>query len=166
MANALQEKQTAPRALETVRHEFDELIDRFFGSKPRSMQRFHALLNEPAIESFIEGDKMVVRAEMPGVDPKDVEVTVNGNMLTIRGAREEQHEEKGRDFLQREISHEEMERSIMLPPGTTGEGIKASYKNGILELTVPIPKEASTKKVQVQSGNGGGNGSNASSKNK
>jgi HSP20 family molecular chaperone IbpA len=59
-----------------------------------------------------------------------------------------------------------MERSIMLPPGTTGEGIKASYKNGILELTVPIPKEASTNKVQVQSANGGGNGSNASSKNK
>ncbi len=98
-------KQTAPRALETVRHEFDELIDRFFGTKPLSIQRFHALLNEPAIESFIEGDKMVVRAEMAGVDPKDVEVTVSGNMLTIRGKREQQHEEKGRDFLQREISY-------------------------------------------------------------
>ena len=109
---------------------------------------------------------MVVRAEMPGMDPKDVEVTVTGNMLTIRGSREEQHEEKGRDFLQREISHEEMERSITLPPGTTGEGIKAFYKNGILELTVPIPKEASTKKVQVQSGNGGGNGGSGSSKHK
>jgi HSP20 family protein len=165
MANALQERHTAP-ALENVRREFDELIDRFLGGTPRSMQRLNALLNEPAIESYIEGDKMVVRAEMPGMDPKEIEVTVNGNMLTIRGAHEEQHEEKGRDFLQREISHEEMERSIMLPPGTTGEGIKASYKNGILELTVPIPKEASTKKVQVQSGNGGGNGSNASSKNK
>src|ERR1700693_1201153 len=100
-------------------------------------------------------------AEMPGMDPKAIEGTGNGNMRTIRGWGEEQHEEKARDFLQREISHEEMERSIMLPPGTTGEGIKASYKNGILELTVPIPKEASTKKVQVQSGNGGGNGSNA-----
>jgi len=123
MANALQEKQTAPRALETVRHEFDELIDRVFGTKPRSMQRFQALLNEPATRSpFIEGDKMVVRAEMPGVDPKDVEVTVSGNMLTIRGSREQQHEEKSRDFLQREISYEEMERSIMLPPGTSGEG--------------------------------------------
>jgi len=155
MANALQEKQTGPRALETVRHEFDELIDRFFGTKPRSMQRFHALLNEPAIESFIEGDKMVVRAEMPGVDPKDVEVTVSGNMLTIRGSRERQHEEKGRDFLQREISYEEMERSIMLPPGTSGEGIKASFKNGMLELTIPIPKELSTKKVQLQIENGG-----------
>jgi HSP20 family protein len=94
------------------------------------MQRLNALLNEPAIESYIEGDKMVVRAEMPGMDPKDLEVTVTGNMLTIRGSREEQHEEKGRDFLQREISHQEMERSIMLPPGTTGDGIKASYKNG------------------------------------
>jgi HSP20 family protein len=157
MANALQERHTAP-ALESVRREFDELIDRFLGGTPRSMQRLNALLNEPAIESYIEGDKMVVRAEMPGMDPNDIEVTVNGNMLTIRGSREEQHEEKGRDFLHREISHEQMERAIMLPPGTTDEGIKASYKNGILELMVPISKEASTKKVQVQSGNGG-NGS-------
>jgi HSP20 family protein len=155
MANALQERHTAP-ALENVRREFDELIDRFFGRTPRSMQRLNALLNEPAIESYIEGDKMVVRAEMPGMDPKNIEVTVTGNMLTIRGSREEQHEEKGRDFRQREISPEKMERSIMLPPGTTAEGITASsYKNGILELTVPIPEEASTKKVQVQSGNGG-----------
>ena len=157
MANALQERHTAP-ALDNVRREFDELIDRFLGGTPRSMQRLNALLKEPAIESYVEGDKMVVRAEMPGLDPKDIEVTVNGNMLTIRGSREERHEEKRRDFLHREISHEEMERSITLPPGTTGEGIKASYKNGILELIVPIPKEASTKKVQVQSGNGGGNG--------
>ena len=85
----------------------------------------------------------------------DVEVTVSGNMLTIRGSREQQHEEKNRDFLQREISYEEMERSIMLPPGTSGEGIKASFKNGMLELTIPIPKELSTKKVQLQIENGG-----------
>ena len=163
MANALQErekeKNPAPtRALESVRRDFDELIDRFFGARPRSMQRFQALLKEPAVESFIEGDKLVVRAEMPGIDPKDVEVIVSGNMLTIRGKREERHEEKGRDFLQREISYDEMERSIMLLPGTTGEGVKASFKNGMLELTIPIPKEVATKRVEVQIENGGGNG--------
>ena len=163
MANALEEKEKeknpAPsRALESVRRDFDELIDRFFGTRPRSMQRFQALLKEPAIESFVEGDKLMVRAEMPGIDPKDVEVIVSGNMLTIRGKREERHEEKGRDFLQREISYDEMERSIMLPPGTTGEGIKASFKNGMLELAIPIPKELSTKRVPVQIENGGSNG--------
>src|SRR5260370_27710167 len=165
MANALQERHAAP-ALESVRREFDELIDRFLGRTPRSMQRLNALLYEPAIESYIEGDKMVVRAEMPGMDPKDIEVTVSGNMLTIRGSREERHEEKGRDFLQCEISHEQMERSIMLPPGTTGEGIKASYRNGILELTVPIPKEVSTKKVPVQAENGGNGAKREETKNR
>ena len=161
MANALQEKEknsTPARALESVRRDFDELIDRFFGTRPRSMQRFQALLKEPAIESFIEGDKLVVRAEMPGIDPTDVEVIVSGNMLTIHGKREERHEEKGRDFLQREISHDEMERSIMLPPGTTGEGIKASFKNGMLELNIPILKELSTKRVPVQIEERGGDG--------
>jgi HSP20 family protein len=161
MANALQEREKNPapaRALESVRRDFDELIDRFFGTRPRSTQRFQALLKEPAIESFIEGDKLVVHAEMPGIDPKDVEVKVSGNMLTIRAKREERHEEKDRDFLQREISYDEMERSIVLPPGTTGEDIKATFKNGMLELAIPIPKELATQRVEVQIENGGGNG--------
>ena len=67
MANALQERHTAP-ALENVRREFDALIDRFLGGTPRSLQRLNALLNEPGIESYIEGDKMVVRAEMPSAN--------------------------------------------------------------------------------------------------
>jgi HSP20 family protein len=149
MANALQLWEPG-RELENVRREFDEVFGRFFGTKPRWMQRFNGMVEEPRIESYVENDKLIVRAEMPGVDPKDVEVTVSGNMLTIRGSREERHEKKERDFLQQEISYGKIERSLMLPPGTTGEGIKAAYRNGILELTVPIPKELSTRKIPVQ----------------
>jgi HSP20 family protein len=156
MANALQLWDPA-RELEGVRRDFDNLFGRFFSGQPRWMQRFSAMIEEPRIESYVDNDKLVVRAEMPGMDPKDLEVTVSGNMLTIRGTREERHEKKDRDFLHQEISYGRMERSIALPPGTTGEGIKAAYRNGILELTVPIPKELSTRKVPVQvEQNGGG----------
>ncbi len=112
-------------------------------------------LSEPRIESFIEGDKLMVRAEMPGVDPKNIEVTTVGNMLTIRATKEERHDDKGRNFVWQEISYARIERSIPLPPGTTGEGIQASYRNGILEIAVPIPKELASRKVPVLTDNGG-----------
>jgi HSP20 family protein len=128
------------------------MIERF--AKPPWLQRFAAASNEPPIESFIDNDKLVVRAELPGVDPKDVEVTMSGNMLTIRASREERHEKKERDFLHREISYGRIERTLSLPPGITGENVKASYRDGILELTIPIPKELSTRKVPVQADSG------------
>jgi HSP20 family protein len=152
MANALQTWNPV-RELGRFGRDFDELIERF--ARPPWLQKFAAAFNEPPIESFIENDKLVVRAELPGVDPKDVEVTMNGNMLTIRASREERHEEKDRDFIHREISYGKIERSLSLPPGITGEGVKASYRDGILELTVPIPKELSTRKVPVQAESGG-----------
>jgi HSP20 family protein len=96
-----------------------------------------------------------VQAELPGVDPKNVEVTISGNILTIRASREERHEKKDRDFVHREINYGKMERSLALPPGTTSEGVKASYQSDILELTVPVPKEHSTRKVPIQVENGG-----------
>ena len=151
MANALQTWDPV-RELGHFRHDFDEMIERF--AKPPWLQRFAAASNEPPIESFIDNDTLVVRAELPGVDPKDVEVTMSGNMLTIRASREERHEKKERDFLHREISYGRIERTLSLPPGITGEGVKASYRDGILELTIPIPKELSTRKVPVQADSG------------
>jgi HSP20 family protein len=131
---------------------------RGFWARPRGLERFIAAPTEVPVESFIEGDKLIVRAELSGVDRKDVEVTISGNMLTIRATKEERHEKKERDFIQQEISYGRIERSLTLPPGTTGENIKASFQNGVLELTVPIPKELSTRKVTLQIENDGGNG--------
>jgi HSP20 family protein len=152
MANALQTWDPV-RELGHLRHDFDEMIERL--ARPPWLQKFAAAFNEPPIESFIDNDKLVVRAELPGVDPKDVEVTISGNMLTIRASREERHEKKDRDFLHREISYGKIERTLSLPPGVTGENVKASYRDGILELTIPLPKELSTRKVPVQADSGG-----------
>ena len=149
MANALQMWDPA-RELENVRRDFDDFVGRFFGGTPRWMKRFGEMMEEPRIESYIENDHLIVNAELPGVDPKEVEVTVSGNMLTIRGSKEQRREKKERDFLHQELSYGRIERSLALPPGTTGEGIRATYRNGILEVNIPMPKELSTRKVQVQ----------------
>jgi HSP20 family protein len=156
MANAVQVWNPAQQ-LENVWRDFDNLFENFFGVSPRRSPML-AQMAEPRIESFIEGEKLMVRAEMPGVDPKNIEVTTVGNMLTIRATKEERHEDKGRNFLRQEISYGRIERSIPLPAGTTGEGIQASYRNGVLEISVPIPKELASRKVPVQAENGGNAG--------
>jgi HSP20 family protein len=139
------------RELDQFRRSFDEMFDRLLGSwtPGEAMRGMIGMGTEPPIESFVENGKVVIRVDLPGVEPKDVEVTVSGDTLTIRGKRERTHEEQGRDYLHREVSYGSFERSITLPAGIDPDQIKAAYKDGVLELTAPAPKELSPRKVPV-----------------
>lgn len=146
MAKELQ--QWSPfRELERFRRDFDDLFDRFFGGAAPSTWQSAAA---PKIESFVEAGNMIVRVDLPGVDSNDVEVSVTGDDLTIRGVRKASEERKGRDFIHREVAYGSFERSLTLPKGIKTEDIRASYQNGVLELTIPIPKESATRKVPIQ----------------
>jgi HSP20 family protein len=122
------------------------MFDRFLGRTPGEAMRE---MMGPALESFVENDKVVIRADLPGIDPKDVDVTVSGDTLTIRCKREHRQEGEGRDYLHREISYGVFERSVKLPARVDADQIKAWYENGVLELTAPVPKELSPRKVPV-----------------
>ncbi len=151
---ALLEKWNPSRELERFRHEFDNLFERFGFERGRLFKDWQSASLQPAIESYIDGDKFTVRVELPGVDPKDVDVKVASGILTVKGSREEKHETKKRDFFQREFRYGSFERAITLPEGMKAEDLKATYHDGVLELTAAMPKEALPKevKVQVQSG--------------
>jgi HSP20 family protein len=143
------EKWPASRDLDKFRHEFDDLLERF-GSERGWFKEWETTPVHPAIESYVEGDKFVVRTDLPGVDPKDVDIKVAGGMLTIKGSREEKHETKKADFYRREIKYGAFERSISLPKGMKAEDLKATYSNGVLELRATMPKEAVAKEVKIQ----------------
>jgi HSP20 family protein len=136
--------------LDRFRRDFDDLFDRFLGGR---LSRPSAG-GGPVLESFVENGRFVVRADLPGVDPKDVEITATGDQLIIRGRREQHHEEKGRDFIHREVSYGTFERMIKLPGGVNPDNIKASYSNGVLELSVPLPEQSRTRKVPIQTAGG------------
>jgi HSP20 family protein len=94
----------------------------------------------PAVESLVQGDELVIRADLPGLDPEQLETSVQGDALTIRGARKPDRDEarrKGR-YLHREIAYGTFERQIQLPPGTDAEAIEATYRNGVLEIRAPV----------------------------
>jgi HSP20 family protein len=136
------------RELDRFRRDFDDLFDRLLGGRIGSV--FSKGADFPALESLIQDDKLVVRADLPGVDPKDVEVTVAGDTLTLRGKREQRSEESRANFIHREVSYGTFERSLKLPEGVKADDVKASYRNGILELTIPMPKDSAARKVQIQ----------------
>ena len=134
------------RELDRFRRDFDDLFDRFLGGRlsrePRAMA--------PSVESYVDNGKLVVRADLPGIDPKDVEITAAGDQLTIRGKRERRDEQKSGDFIHREVSYGSFERTIKLPEGIKPDDIKAAYSNGVLELTAPLPEQARARKVPIQ----------------
>ena len=143
------EKWSPATDLERLRHEFDELLERF-GFGRGELTAWPAASNRPAIESSIDGDKFVVRVDLPGVDPGDIDTIVVGDMLVVKAKREEKKETKKRDLVRREVSYGSYERAMKLPEGVKAEDIKASYRDGVLELTAPAPKELVPKEVRIQ----------------
>lgn len=146
MANNLQ-NWSPFRELDHFKRSLDEMFDHFLGNwNPMEAMRG---MSTPAFESYIDNNQLVVRADLPGIDPKDVEVTVNADVLTVRGKRQRIEEEKKRDYIHREVSYGSFERSMTLPKGVNADQIKASYKNGVLELTMPAPQELAPRKVPI-----------------
>jgi HSP20 family protein len=145
------ERWTPRTDLERFRSEFYDLLARFGGWPfDRSLFEGGPVVARPPIESRVEEGKFIVRADLPGIDPKDVEIKVVGNVLTIKGSREEKRENKKADYVAQEIRYGAFERSIRLPEGIKAEDLKATYRHGVLEVSAPMPKEAVPKQVTIQ----------------
>jgi HSP20 family protein len=109
----------------------------------------------PAAECFTKDKQLIVKMELPGVEPKQVEVLVTGNRLVIKGEkREERKVEEGELFF-REIARGRFERSFELPEGVKKEQVNATYQNGVLEIVVPAPALEAARKVPVEIQEGG-----------
>jgi len=93
------------------------------------------------VDEYRENSTLVVRAEMAGIDPdEDVEITVSGGVLHIGAERREEKKDEGKDYYRRELRYGSFTRDLPLPEGIKEADVKASYKDGILEIRVPLPK--------------------------
>jgi HSP20 family protein len=137
-----------------IHRELDDLVTRFFGHDAAltpSRGETERVSWWPAVESYSKDGNVHLRVALPGVDPKDVEVTVSDDYLTIRGERKSKTDEKsdgGRCV--REFAYGAFERSFSLPEGVDPGKIQAKFTNGMLELTMPAPKAVEPKKVEIQ----------------
>jgi HSP20 family protein len=104
----------------------------------------------PDMDVFEKDGKVVVRTDLPGMTAENIDVSVEGDVLTIKGSREEKKEFREENFYCSERATGEFYRTVRLPDGVTGEGVEAHYENGVLEVTVPKPTAAETKTVKIE----------------
>ena len=139
------------RELTPFRHTPTDLFERFFEEWkwPRFEGEEEWALT-PALETQVEGNVLTVKADLPGIDPKEVELTVEGKHLTIKGERkaEEKHE-KGKTY-HHEVRYGAFARTVTLPAEVDPDKIEAHYTNGVLEIKVPLPEEGAPKKVAIE----------------
>ena len=135
------------------RRDFDQIFNRFL-SWPSAQEETTMTTAgfSPAIESFIDKDvkKFHCQVMLPGVDPKNVNLQVQGNTLTISGERAATRETKEADYLRREITYGSFQRTVLLPDGVDTDKLNAEYRNGILEITAPIAAAALPRKVEIK----------------
>lgn len=135
-----------------LHRELDDLFGRFFGQDAppaASAARAAPVAWWPALESYSADGELHVRVALPGVDPKDVEVSLADGDLTIRGVRKPRAEERSR-YLVREVAYGAFERTVALPEGVDPGKVRATWANGMLEVSMPAPLAISPRKVEIQ----------------
>jgi HSP20 family protein len=138
------------RELSSLRREMDSLWSRFFGES-----RIPRLFEEewlPSVDISETKDNLVIKAELPGLEAKDIDVSMSGDVLIIKGEKKMEEEKKDEHYHFRERYAGSFQRSLKLPAGVKSDDIGATFKNGVLTITLPKAEEAKKKKIEIKSG--------------
>jgi HSP20 family protein len=104
----------------------------------------------PAIDMYEEDGDVMVKASLPGLKPEDVDITISGGVLHIRGETKEESEEKRGSYYYKERSYGVFERSLDLPVEVKADEAQATFENGVLTLKLPKAEQARTKQIKIQ----------------
>jgi HSP20 family protein len=142
------------RELQTVQSEMNRLFNTFFDSPSTGGNGRKAPLRRwiPAMDVVESGDHFVLRADLPGLTAKDVNIEVEDNVLTISGQRKAEHEERGEGYYRLERSSGAFTRSLTLSEDVDADAIQAGFDNGVLEVRIPKPEQHKPRKVQISLG--------------
>ena len=141
------------RMVEEMNSVFDELSSPGFGQSGALGAR-SAGAYSPSIDVFQRGNELVVRADLPGLKPDDINVEVSDDAITLSGERQEEHRDERQGGYRFERSYGSFYRTIPLPEGTITDQAKAHFNHGVLEITVPAPPEQVSRgrRLEISSG--------------
>lgn len=137
------------RELDRFRGEMDRLFDQFFDLWPSELGLGEGEWT-PSMDVSETGKEVIVNAEVPGMGPKDIDISLSGTVLTLKGERKREEEEKGESFHRVERSYGSFTRAIQLPAEVDSNKIDATYKDGVLKIRMPKTKEESVRKIKVK----------------
>src|SRR5215470_16487734 len=131
--------------------QLNRVFGEFFG---RPSQESNLTTWAPAVDIIENEQELVVKADLPDIDPKELDIRVENNILTIRGERKFENKVTESNYLRVERSYGSFARSFALASTVNAEAIQADYQNGVLALTIPKREEAKPKQIKVNIGGG------------
>lgn len=137
------------KSISDLRREFDSLLDRFFRDDWFAPEAAGAGSFVPAFDVSETDAEFLVKAELPGVEPKDVEVNLSGNVLTVKGEKKQEREEKTESLYRVERSFGSFSRSFSLPSEVKADQVSATYKDGVLNLKLPKTEPSKKKTIKI-----------------
>ena len=142
--------------LHAFQQEMNRLFDQFFGMEPISRRPLFGAMEEGFAGSFPaldikETDKGIrVTAELPGVNEKDIQLSICGNSLTIKGEKREEKEEKEANYFRTERHYGAFSRVVPLPEEVEMNKVEATFKNGLLEIELPKSEKVTSQKKKIE----------------
>jgi HSP20 family protein len=136
------------REISTLRKEMDNLLNRFFGKS--SLAEAFGGEWSPTMDVSETASSIVVKAELPGLEVKDIDVSMSGDVLTIKGEKRKEQEEKDEHHHYSERYYGSFQRSFRLPTTIQSDKIEASFEKGILKITLPKTEEAKKKEIKIK----------------
>jgi len=148
----LMEPRSFYRDLFDFRRDFDEIFNRMIGVGPVPETRLFEEVLTPPVEAWtdLEAKTFYLRVAVPGIDPKDVKVEVQGETLTISGERKKVETKKEVSHHHREFTYGAFERTLPLPEGVDVEKLVAEFNNGVLEINAPLVAAALPRRIEVK----------------
>ena len=138
------------REVDSLQSEMNRVFDAFFGGtggNAGSVRRW-----VPAMDLVERDDRLVLRADLPGMDRGDVAIEIKDGVLTVSGERKAEHEDKADGYYRVERAFGSFSRSLSLPDGIDAEKIAAEFDRGVLEVSIPKPEERKPHRVEIGAG--------------
>lgn len=139
------------RDIVSVQDEMNRLFDDIFGHRPARVEWTEGVWS-PSVDVSEDTDNMVIKAEMPGMSKDDVKISVQDNVLTLKGEKKQEKEEKEANCHRIERSYGSFCRSFQLPATVRADKIKANYKDGVLSIILPKTEEVKPKEIPISIG--------------
>jgi HSP20 family protein len=135
------------RELSNLRREMEDFWENIAGEREFLPMRGEWM---PAVDVSETKDSLIVKAEIPGMEPKDIDISLSGDLLTIKGERKQKTEEKKENFHRIETRHGAFSRTIRVPVSVDSDKIEASYDKGVLQVVLPKKEEIKAKQIEIK----------------
>ena len=133
-----------------IQREINRVFDNFFRGGSQADENFMTSYWTPAVDIAEEENEFVVKMELPGVNKDDVKISLESNILTIKGEKKQEKEEKNKSHHRLERAYGSFQRSFTLPMTVKNDKIEAVFKDGVLSITLPKLEEAKPKQIEVK----------------